>query len=192
MDYLFVRDKVLSMPQPGDIILDVGAGPGGIHGFLEARLGRDIIGIDTRRWDSDYIDAVGNFLDDSFLSSLGINPGSVDLIISTSAFEHQSLKQHRRCIQQCRRYLRPTGTALITTTMSVGRTRFNFNPRQWDASRQKLQKIYELSWSAGSTEEIAEAYRNSHELQAAYSERFGSLSPRYPTYLSVGAQFGIA
>jgi SAM-dependent methyltransferase len=187
LDYLFIMDEVLRRGVPRGIVLDVGAGPGAIHGYLEQTLGIEIVGIDTQRWEHDYVDALGNFLDDKFLASLGIYPGNLDLIISTSAFEHQSLRKHKRCIQQCRKYLTPDGAAIITTTTSGSRTRLNLNPRQWDASRRRLSSIYGLSWDRTNTREVSRAYQSSPQLREAYVERFGSVKPNFPPYLSVGA-----
>ena len=118
MDYSWLLMRLSTLALQTDMrIIDIGCGPGAIHGYLEDTKGLDIIGIDLHRWERDYVDIVGNFLDDHFRRQHGLDADTIDIIIATSAFEHNRPEVHQQIVEVCMRCLRPGGH-LITTTSS--------------------------------------------------------------------------
>ncbi len=61
MDYTWLATRFAVVYKPGMRVVDIGCGPGAVHGFLEAEFGVDILGIDMERWEKDYVDLKGNF-----------------------------------------------------------------------------------------------------------------------------------
>ena len=91
MDYTWLAIRCEGILKQGMRVIDIGCGPGAIHGYLESKYNIEIIGIDINKWEKDYVDIVGSFVDEDVRAKNGLGPNSMDLIISTSAFEH---KQH--------------------------------------------------------------------------------------------------
>ena len=45
----------------GMFVIDIGSGPGALHGYLENKYSVNILGIDRDKWKEDYVDIEGDF-----------------------------------------------------------------------------------------------------------------------------------
>jgi len=135
LDYSFVEDEFSRIKIDETMeFLDIGCGPGAIHGYLENKYNINIEGIDMQRWGKDYVDYVGNFLDDSLINK------KYDVIFSISAFEHQSKEEHIKCIEKSKRLLKDGGYLFITAAISETT---NQERNQLNLSRKELEEMYE-------------------------------------------------
>jgi len=114
-------------------ILDIGCGPGAIHGYLENKYNINIEGIDMQHWEKDYVDYIGNFLDDKLINN------EYDIIYSISAFEHQSKEEHIKCIEKSKRLLKKGGYLFVTAAVCE---KTNNSKNQLNLSLNELEEIY--------------------------------------------------
>lgn len=187
LDYIWIYKEVQGFLRSGQRILDIGCGPGAIHGYLESTYGVDIIGVDINRWDDDYVDLVGDFGSSEFREINGFGRESLDVVISTSAFEHIEPARHKEVIQVIKDTIKPGGCFISTTTIAPKKTRTVYS-NQWDLSQEDLELVYgeEL---VGNYKEIKSFYQNHKEMPKLYKERFGRWLPWYPKYLSIGYSY---
>lgn len=123
MDYTWVAMRCDSFLNPGMIVVDIGCGPGAVHGYLENKFGVNIIGVDMHRWEKDYVDIAGNFSNTRFRREHGFLPETIDCIISTSAFEYNRPAKHHKIVSVCLESLKKGGRLITTFTASPRRTR---------------------------------------------------------------------
>ncbi|MGM0582629.1 MAG: SAM-dependent methyltransferase [Bacteroidota bacterium] len=180
MDYSFVAKEFERnfKESKHSRFLDIGCGPGGIHGFLEDKYDIDIYGLDLKKWEGgDYVDEVKNFLDKKFEKKF-------DGIISISAFEHQPYKDHKACVKKCKEILADNGFLLITTTGDLENRTYG---NQYICGINKLQDIYgEEVNNASDFEYERKVYKSTPKVYEAYKERFGLKRFFKKMYLSVG------
>lgn len=186
LDYLWIAQQLDQVPRSPRKSLDIGCGPGAIHGWIESSLEIDMVGLDVNRWEKDYVDVTGNFLDDSLTNQLGWHPGTFDLIVSVSSLEHQSIRNHKRSVRKAWNLLSPGGTLLITVAAAPYLSSWSRLPGQWNMSRRLLEKTYGARFSEFDFKRITSEYRSSTLLREGYEERFGKKFPKLPSYLSVG------
>ncbi len=168
--------------------LDVGCGPGAIHGFLERTHGLSIVGIDRRRWDRDYVDFVGDVTDADFRRKTGLKDGSFDMVISASAFEHNAPDQHRRVVEDCYRLLKPGGH-LVATIATSGKYRTTHLHDQWNLSRPRIEAYYGVRFRSFPYLQCWWQTRCCDMIASAYKKRYKKWGLRHPLFLSVGVHF---
>tara|TARA_R110002111_G_scaffold99170_6_gene153282 strand:- start:1808 stop:2506 length:699 start_codon:yes stop_codon:yes gene_type:complete len=188
LDYIWVLKEVKELIGNGQRILDIGCGPGAIHGYLESKYDVDIVGVDINRWKKDYVDLVGDFGDLEFRRINKFDAESVDIVISTSAFEHINPARHQEIIRIIKECLKPGGYLISTTTISPKKTRKVYTD-QWDLSQEELEIVYGEKLVGGNYKQIKPFYQNHREMPALYKERFGRWLPWYPKYLSIGYSY---
>lgn len=172
--------------RPGMRVLDIGCGPGAIHGYLERTYGVEILGIDTRRWAPDYVDVVGDFTDPQVRAAHDLGPRSLDVIISTSAFEHNPPDAHRRLVEVCLESLKPGGC--LMTTFSAGKVLGEeASAHQWNLPREQLESIYGIAFESFDYDAVRERWRNHREIPTAYRKRYGKWDESDPDFLAAGA-----
>jgi cyclopropane fatty-acyl-phospholipid synthase-like methyltransferase len=185
MDYSWLLMSLNTLGLQSNMrIIDIGCGPGAIHGYLENTMGIDIIGLDLHRWERDYVDIVGNFLDDHFRSQNGLDAETIDVIIATSAFEHNLPEVHQQIVEVCMRCLRPGGH-LITTFAAAMKTMET--PGQWNLSKDHIELIYNDQFYRYDYMDCWRRWRTHSEISKNYQERYGMWTPSDPLFLSAGA-----
>ncbi len=187
LDYVWMALKCRDILKPGMRVIDIGCGPGAIHGYLEEKYGVDIFGVDTQRWDKDYVDAVGNFTDPAFHEKYGFGPESVDLIISISAVEHNPPKEHQRIIDVALETLKPGGSFLFTMAASPFITRRYKSSFQWNLPRRVIEKMYGDTFEEYDYWKVWKNWRNHREIPENYSKRHKSWGKLDPPFLVAGA-----
>lgn len=187
MDYTWIADRFRRVERPIAHALDIGCGPGAIHGYLEQTHSISIVGVDLHRWDHDYVDLVGDVFDPEVRTKGGLAPGTLDVIVSASAFEHMPPAQHERVIALCLELLRPGGH-LITTFSVAGRWSHRIrNPQQWNLSRQRLAKMYAQPFEPFDYREVWRRYREHREMADLFRQRFKRMRRGDPHYIAAGA-----
>ncbi len=188
MDYVWLAMRVEGKIRKGMKIVDIGAGPGAIHGYLENKYKVKILGIDMQRWSKDYVDVVGDFSDARIRGKAGIEDNSLDLIISTSSFEHNRPRDHKRLVDVCMRTLKLGGSLVTTFSVSpTNKTTFYKPSTQWNLSRIEVEKIYNDKFRTFNYGEVWGRWRNHREIPDAFLKRYGEMTARDPLFLSVGA-----
>lgn len=185
MDYTWLALRVEGLLRPGMRVIDIGCGPGAIHGYLEDKHNVDILGIDMNRWERDYVDIEGNFADDEVRSKNDISTDSLDAIISVSAFEHNSMPDHKRLVGACLQCLKPGGRLIVTLSAAPGRSRHSSN--QWDLSRQDIEEIYGEQFEAFEYWSAWRRWRKHREIPINHKKRYGRWRLWDPRFLAVGA-----
>ncbi len=185
MDYTWLAMRFHDVIMAEMRVIDIGCGPGAIHGYLEDIHNIDIIGIDMHRWECDYVDVVGNFADENFRRMHNFDPNSVDVIISTSAFEHNTPEDHRRLVEVCLKSLKPGGHLITTLTAAPGRTRRIGD--HWDLSKQNIEKIYGESFKSFNYRKVWWRWRKHREIPVNYKKRYNKWFLWDPLFVSVGA-----
>jgi SAM-dependent methyltransferase len=177
MDYTWLAVKFDELFVPGMRVVDIGCGPGAVHGYLESRYGTDILGLDMEKWERDYVDVQGDFCDPELRRQLGIAPGSLDMIISASAFEHNPPEAHRRLIDVCLETLKPGGILLTTFAAARDESHFFKPTHQWNLTRRDIEILYGV-W---------ERWRTHREMAEGCRKRFGRFTENDPPYISAAA-----
>ena len=165
-------------------IIDIGCGPGAIHGYLEDTYGVEIVGIDIHRWEKDYIDVVGDFTDARLRNEYGFRSNSVDIILSTSAFEHNPPPGHKKLVETCINSLRPGGHLLATFAVAPVTIE---TPGQWNLSREHAEELYGEKFYRFDYQGCRQRWREHREIPASYKERYKTWSCDDPPFLSAGA-----
>jgi SAM-dependent methyltransferase len=185
LDYSWILMRLHTLNlNPNMCIIDIGCGPGAIHGYLEETYNLNIVGIDINRWQDDYVDIVGDFLDDELRNRHALLPGSIDIIISTSAFEHNLPQVHQRIVNECMCCLKPGGHLIATFSASE---RTNQTPGQWNLSKKDIETIYRDKFERFDYFECWERWRQHREIPKNYESRYGKWSHNAPPFLSAGA-----
>ncbi|MGH7214239.1 MAG: class I SAM-dependent methyltransferase [Tepidisphaeraceae bacterium] len=188
MDYCWLAVNFGRHFKRGMRVVDIGCGPGAVHGYLEYRYGTDVVGIDMEKWGDDYVDLQGDFCDDAFRAANGFGDGSIDLIVSASAFEHNEIEAHRRLVDVCLKTLRPGGVLLTTFATGRGPTHFFKKTHQWNMDRDDIESIYRDRFDSFDYESVWQRWRAHHDMAPACLKRFGKMDDQDPPYLAVGAE----
>lgn len=187
LDYSFI---VLELKKIKNLknkkIVDIGCGPGAVHGYLEDLLGVDIIGVDQKHWEKDYVDLIGDFSDEDFRRKNNLN--NIDVIISSSAFEHNSPSNHQKLLKACKKAM-TSGGVLITTSAANSK---NYNSKfrksfQVNLSPSLVQKIYgEKIQNLTEYNNIRKRYIEDDEISTGYKKRFNK-DIKSLNFLALGA-----
>lgn len=186
MDYTWMAVQSESVLQPHMKVVDIGAGPGAIHGYLEAKHNVDIIGIDMKHWDEDYVEVVGDFTDQDVRNKYGFLPNSLDVIISASAFEHNDPTSHKRLFDTCMSCLKPGGKLITTFSTTFGNKTRVFRD-QWNLCQHDIESMYGESFSSFDYWSVWWRWRQHREIPKAYKDRYGKWLVWHPSFLAVGA-----
>jgi SAM-dependent methyltransferase len=187
MDYSWLAMHCENLLRPDMRIVDIGCGPGAIHRYLEEKHGVNIIGVDTRKWENDYVDIVGNFTDSELRKQCGFADNSLDVIISTSAFEHNTPEAHQHLVETCMQALKTGGVLL--TTFSVGDVfSVEESAHQWNLPQSMLESIYRVGFTAYDYAEVKRRWRNHREMPDAYRARYGKWELNDPEFLAAGVK----
>lgn len=192
LDYLFILREFerylsdLRKPIQQLKILDVGCGPGALHGYLEDRFDINIVGIDLHRWEEDYVDIVGDFCSQTLRRDYDLT--NIDVIISSSAFEHNRPLSHVKLLKQCVEALDGMSGMLITTSAVTNLATHHYKlSSQWNLSFDDVRLAYGASpHNASEYTEIFERWSGSEMIVKGYLERFPELSSFDPSFLSLG------
>lgn len=192
LDYLFVLkefEKFLSsqkVPSSNLKIVDIGCGPGAIHGYIENIFGGNIIGIDMHRWEKDYVTIVGDFCSKKVRNQHDIN--DLDLIISSSAFEHNRPSGHLKLVKECKKALKPDVGQLITTSAVCDSITHHFSKSsQWNLSFSDVSLIYgQKPENSNEYSRIYQRWESSEILVDGYMKRFPDQASFASSYLSLG------
>jgi ubiquinone/menaquinone biosynthesis C-methylase UbiE len=187
MDYAWVSMQCRGILKPGMTVVDIGCGPGAIHGYLEKQHGIDIIGIDMNRWERDYVDIEGNFTRKRVRNRHGIQDSSVDCIISVSAFEHNKPRKHRKLVATCFRTLIPNGRLIVT--FAAAKQAYFYKPsHQWNLSNPEIEGIYgEPVVNFHLYNDIWQRWHDHTDIAEGFQQRYGVWEKDSPPFLSVGA-----
>jgi len=168
-------------------IVDIGGGPGAIHGFLEAKYGIDIINVDMARWDEDYVDLVGDFNNHAFRESNNLT--NIDFIISTSAFEHNKPSNHAILVKNCLESLSERGRLLTTFAITDKNKIQKFKKSsQWNLTSKIITEIYgEKIENFSNYGEIWKRWHSHQIISREYANRYGKFNSIDPKFLSIGA-----
>jgi len=181
LDYCFIAKDFEKLYKDGIVnektrVLDIGCGPGAIHGFLEAKYNINIVGLDIHNtWVKNYVDYKGDFLDKNLRNQIG----KFDIIISISAFEHQSLKRHKKFIIECHEALNKNGHLLVTAAIS---DKSHQGSNQYNPSRKELEKIYEEQFQDFNYEEVKERWSKNELMMKLLLKRHKSTSIPYMSF----------
>jgi len=187
LDYLWINKNFKSSFLLNNKVLDIGCGPGAIHGWLEDIHNIDIIGLDLNRWERDYVDIVGDFNKKSLHKQYGWENDSFDIIFSVSSLEHQTPWMHYRSVQLSMRLLRQGGMLLSTVAASPNKTVKFPKPYQYNLSKKALERVYRSKFQEFDYSSISDEYIESKIICDGYEKRFNQKIPIQMPYLSVGA-----
>ncbi|MFC1997370.1 class I SAM-dependent methyltransferase [Chloroflexota bacterium] len=185
MDYTWMAMKCGDLLNPNMKILDIGCGPGAIHGYLENKYNINIIGIDLHRWENDYVDIVGDFTNPDVRKAHNLS--NLDVIISTSAFEHNSPEDHQQLVSICREALNPGGYLITTFSASWIKSRFFRLSEQWNLNRKMLENIYQEKFRRYDYWKVWVRWHTHKEISLTYKARYGKWSLFSPPFISAGA-----
>lgn len=192
LDYLFILrefERYLSRtkkPLQDLKILDIGCGPGAVHGYLEERFALNIVGIDLHRWEKDYVDIVGDFCSNRLRRDFDLV--DIDVIISSSAFEHNRPASHVNLLRNCVKALdKETGFLITTSAVTNLRTHHYKLSSQWNLSFDDVMLAYgAYPHNRGEFLEILERWSNTEIIVDGYLNRFPEMSSFDPCFLSLG------
>ncbi|MBD3262474.1 MAG: methyltransferase domain-containing protein [Candidatus Altiarchaeales archaeon] len=190
MDYSFVAmmfDELSKQGKvkPGMKFIDIGCGPGAIHGYLEEKYGIKIVGIDMKRWPSDYVDLQGDFLDTALRKGLGVKPNSIDAFISVSALEHLPTPKNRQVIKLCKECLKPGGFLLATAAIAEIHETF---ADQTNYTKKEIESIYGGTFEPYDYKAVFSRWRKHRDIVPAYMKRYkkNALAANEPNFLTFG------
>lgn len=188
-DYSWIVMQLEKMDLQNKVIVDIGAGPGAVHGYLEDKFKIDIIGIDLNRWENDYVDFVGDYSNPTFRKECGLVDGSVDIIISSSAFEHNRPRNHYKLVQSCLQSLSENGRLITTFAVSpTNRVKRFRNSDQWNLPVDIIRDIYgEEVNNHKEYKDIWNAWHNNNRIRKGFQDRYGFFNDTSPPFLSIGA-----
>jgi hypothetical protein len=171
-------------------IVDIGAGPGAVHGFLENKYNIKIAGIDMHKWENDYVDYVGDFSNNKFREEYNLN--DIDIIISSSAFEHNKPLSHATLVKKCLQSLAPEGRMIVTFAVTDKAKIIKYMPSsQWNLSFKIINEIYgEEVINKNEYEIIWERWHSNNIIRREFTERYGYYDHDTPPFLSIGANIG--
>ena len=192
LDYLFVlrevKEYLLKSRKPVKElkIVDIGCGPGAIHGYLEKEFGINIIGIDLHRWQNDYVDIVGDFCSRDLRKKFDLT--NIDLIISSSAFEHNRPTSHVKLLKNCVDALNKQEGMLITTSAVTDQSTHHYKlSSQWNLSFDDIKLAYgAYPHNQEQYSEILKRWASTEILVKGYLDRFPELNDFNPKFLSLG------
>ena len=185
MDYTWLALQSQNLFKPGMTIIDIGCGPGAIHGYLENRYGIEIIGIDMRRWGNDYVDLVGDFTNSTFRQQCNLGKKSADIILSTSAFEHNTIEDHKLLVETCYDTLKPSGRLIATFSTALTMS-YEDSAHQWNLTKEQLESIYQVAFTEFDYKIVWERWHNHREIPNAYVQRYGTWKETDPSFLAAG------
>ncbi|HEX3359342.1 MAG TPA: class I SAM-dependent methyltransferase [Tepidisphaeraceae bacterium] len=188
MDYTWLATRFAAVYRPGMRVIDIGCGPGAVHGFLEAEFDVDILGIDMERWEKDYVDLKGNFTDPAFRAANDLCDESIDIILSGSAFEHNPPEDHRALIQVCMDTLRPGGVLLTTFAAASKETHFFKPTHQWNLTQADIESLYGDRFDQYDYDGVWNRWREHREMAEGCRKRFKRFEANDPPYISVAAE----
>lgn len=186
LDYSFIIQslKEFNIVQDAKKIVDIGCGPGAIHGFLEKKYGKKIIGVDINRWEKDYVDLVGDFNDINFRKENNLN--KIDLVITSSAIEHNSPRNHLKLLDSIFSSLSPSGIAILTFSISTKKFNSKYS-NQINLSSNVIERFYnDQIINISKIKEIKKSYLETSYLSEAYFKRYKTSISKL-NYLSIGA-----
>ena len=161
------RNMYIRREAPLPKIIEIGCGPGALHGYLENRFGIDILGIDRNTWESDYVDVVGDFTDPILRKYCRIEPNSLNLILALSSLEHNPPEKHKEIVEICYDALKPGGV-MISTIGTTPESSTN-NRDMWNLSRDCLENIYHTEFVDDYPfDRIRKAWMEHHEMGERY------------------------
>lgn len=187
LDYLYIHLNFDPNFLVNGKVLDIGCGPGAIHGWLESIYNISIIGLDLNRWDKDYVDIVGDFNSKKLHKQQSWEKNSFDIIFSGSSLEHQTPWKHRRSVKLALDLLRPGGLFISTVAASESRTVKYPRPYQYNLSKRALENVYGAKFKKFDYRNISNEYLESELICNAYEARFKRNIPKVMPYISVGA-----
>ena len=185
LDYTWLALQCHDCIKPGMRIVDIGCGSGATHGYLENRYGVEILGIDMKKWESDYVDIVGDFSIPDLRQKWGLEKKSVDVIISTSAFEHNTPENHELLVKACYETLKPSGRLIATFSVAMTLS-YEKSAHQWNLTREQLESIYNVAFTGFDYYDVWKRWQNHREIPRAYAQRYGAWRETDPSFLSVG------
>lgn len=167
-------------------ILDIGCGPGAVHGYLESKFNVDIIGIDLHRWENDYVDIVGDFCSKKLREKYNLT--DIDIIISSSAFEHNRPSSHVKVLKNCFDALDKTKGFLITTSAVTNLSTHHYkSSSQWNLSFGDVKRVYgAYPHNSKLYSDIFERWSKTEIIVNGYLDRFPELKDFNPKFLSLG------
>lgn len=173
LDYSFIIQTLHELPNlKGKKIIDIGCGPGAVHGYLEDLFGIDIIGVDMKHWDKDYVDFIGDFTNNEFRQTNNLN--NADIIISTSAFEHNTVSAHANLMISCYKSLNEDGVLIFTSAGNNRKFPTKFRKSfQINLSPVLIEKLYGLAPSnLDIFNELINSYADDKEISEGFLRRF--------------------
>lgn len=184
MDYSWVAMKCEKILSPGMKIVDVGCGPGAIHGYLESKHQVEIIGIDRKRWERDYVDIVGDFTNDILRDEHGLN--DLDLVISISAIEHNNKKDQKDLLESIKDSLKPNGIMIITSAVSWIRSTYFSQSQQWNLNKYDTERLYNIKFKKFNYISTWWRWHTHREIPSAFKNRYGRWLYFDPPFVSIG------
>lgn len=174
MDYTYCALQFDKCMKNGMRVIDIGCGPGAIHGYLENKYKVDILGIDMQRWNEDYVDVVGNFNSKSFRNKHNLTENSVDIILSVSAIEHNKPSDHAKLIKNCLNVLKEDGRLIATASISNYKNIKVFKrSHQWNFDPNSIKDVYgEKVANADKYFEIWESWKYHKVMMEKFKDRF--------------------
>jgi len=171
-DYSFIANEMVKVEKVAGKIIDIGAGPGAIHGYLEDRYKVNIVGIDNGRWPQDYVDVQANVI------KVMNEENCWDIIISASAFEHNSMTEHKKLLEHSKKILKPGGILIVTSSVSNKNAREN---NQTNLSKEEVEDIYKDKFN-NDYNTILERWKKVEGVVKGYEEKYKTTTVGYISF----------